>query len=255
MKTQIKKWTLRITVTCLFILGLLVGIILHPGLLYAGSSVDGHYTIYHQRQLGPSFAVRLHDADALVRSSELYDGSLQLSVCLNDGPYHVEVIRMTRGNAFGWGIGNDILALGGNMNARDNYSEIRDYKWNLTELIAHEATHCFQFHKYGLWHSNPIARIPEWKWEGYPEYVARKNKVGLVQNIKHLQEVEQTDNNNWIGFADGTGTVIPYYKNWLLVQYCMDIKHMSCDALLKDNTQEELVRQEMMGWYEGHEHH
>ena len=102
----------------------------------------------------------------------------------------------------------------------------------------------------GTYVSKPIAHIPMWKWEGYPEYVARKNKASLIKNISHLIETEKTDNNNWISFGDSTGTVIPYYKSWLLVQYCLDIRKMTYTQLLKDTTQEALLTQHMMKWYE-----
>jgi len=248
MKKQIRKWSLRIIATSLFISGLLLGIVLNPQLLYANKSIDGNYTIYHQQPLDPSFIARLNNADKLLRSGELYNSSLKLSVCINDGSYYPELMQTIRGAAFGWGFGDKIV-LAGNMNAGADYVEINGFKWNLTELIAHEATHCLQFNKYGLLHSNPIAKIPEWKWEGYAEYVARKNKASLLKNIKHLLEVENTDNNNWIDFDDSTGAVIPYYKSWLLVQYSLDIRKMSYDQLLKDNTKENALRNEMMAWY------
>ncbi len=144
------------------------------------------------------------------------------------------------GKAFGWGFGHQLIIMG-NMNAASNYVELNGYKWNLTQLIAHEITHCLQYNKSGLLHANPIARQPKWKWEGYPEYVARKHEASLVKNITYLLQTEQTDNNNWITFNDSTGTVIPYYKYWLLVQYCIDIRKMTYDHLLKDTSQESRV--------------
>ena len=248
MKKRIGIWSLRIIVTTLFILGLLAGIALNPTLLYANKTVDGAYTIYHQRSLDAAFIPQLNKANELLEKSELYDPSLQLSICLNDGSYYPKLMRQLRGPAFGRGF-QKVVVLMGNMNAPGNYVELNGYKWNLAELLAHEATHCFQFHKYGLFHSNPVAHIPEWKWEGYPEYVARKNKADLINNISHLIKVENTDNNNWIGFEDGTGVVIPYYKNWLLVQYCLDIRKMSYDRLLTDTTSAVLLTQNMMDWY------
>jgi len=249
MKKRIRKWSLRIVVTCLFILGLLVGIALNPMLLYANKSITGVYTICHQEPLEASFIPKLEEANALLEKSELYDPCLKLTICLNDGSYYPKLMQRVRGQAFGWGF-QKIVVLMGKMNAKDNYLEINGYKWNLTELIAHEATHCFQFYKYGLFHSNPVANIPEWKWEGYPEYVARKNKADLVNNIIHLIKAEKNrDNNNWIDFEDRTGTVIPYYKHWLLVQYCLDVRKMSYAGLVRDTTREALLTQDMMDWY------
>ncbi len=157
---------------------------------------------------------------------------------------------MLRGSAFAWGF-YDKVVLMGNANYKDNYVELNGYKWNYTQLLAHEEIHCLQFHKFGLWKSNPIAKVPEWKWEGYPEYVARRNDNNncLISNIDKLLKTEKTDNNNWILFDDSTGTVIPYYKNWLLLQYCLDIKKMSYSQLLKDTTNNQTTTQHMMKWY------
>ncbi len=52
-------------------------------------------------------------------------------------------------------------------------------KWDLIKLLAHEPIYCHQFQKLGLRKSNPVAKIPEWKWEGDPEYIARLNDVTI----------------------------------------------------------------------------
>ena len=248
MKKRIKKWTFRLAFSGVFIFGLLIIIALNPILLYAHKTVENNYTIYHQQPLDPAFAARLNSANDLVKSSELYDGSLKLSVCLNDGSYYPNLIRMCQGNAFGWGFGR-IITLGGNTNATENYEELNGYKWNLTRLVAHEATHCLQFHKYGLRGSNPIAGIPGWKWEGYAEYVARNNDGDLKGNIARLLAAEKADNNGWMDFKDGTGEVIQYYRSMVLVRFCLEVKGMSYDQLLKDTASERRVRVEMMAWY------
>ena len=167
---------------------------------------------------------------------------------MNDGSPYPSILQRLRGKAFGWGFEKKIVLMG-ELNFKEHYAEINGYKWNLTELIAHEAVHCYQFNKFGLLHSNPIANIPLWKWEGYPEYVARKSKCGLALNIAHLLSVEKTDNDDWIDFDDSTGTVLTYYRNWLLVQYCLDVKKMTYTQLLRDKTAEAELEQEMMNWY------
>ncbi len=245
----IKKWALRLGVTVVFIAGLLAGIVLKPSLLYAHSSEVGNFTILHQHKLDPQFVARLINADTLLKSSEIYDSSLKLSVCLNDGSYYPQLVQDIGGRVFGRGFA-DILVLGGTLHAAQNYVELNGYRWNLTELLAHEAVHCLEFNRYGLLNSNVIGhRHEDWKWEGYPEYVARKRRADLAKNIAHLVATERTDNNNWIFFDDSTGTVIPYYKAWLLVQYSLDIRKLSFDQLLKDTASEQSVTVKMQDWY------
>ena len=108
-------------------------------------------------------------------------------ICLNDGSNYPKLMQTIRGKAFAWGF-YDKVVLQGTANYNYNYVELNGYKWNLTQLLAHEMTHCLQFDKLGLWKSNPIANIPNWKWEGYAEYVSRQNadQKNVSKNIAHL---------------------------------------------------------------------
>ena len=250
MKPILKKWTFNLTVTGLFILALLIGIVLNPTLTYANKTTYNNFTIFHDKPIEGALLIHLDEATKLLEKSELYNPKLKLDICLNDGSIYPVIIRKILGDNFATGF-YDKVTLQGNPDYNGNYIEIRGYKWNLTQVLAHEATHCFQFDKLGLWKSNPVARIPTWKWEGYPEYVARQNpdQKDLSKNIERLIKTEQTDNNGWILFADSTGAVIPYYKYWLLVQYSMDIKKMTYAQILADTTKEETVRLQMMDWY------
>jgi hypothetical protein len=250
MKKTIKKWILRFTVTGMFIAGLLLIIILIPFLTYAHHTKQGHYTIFHHKPLESALSIRLDHATQLLKNSEYYDPKLTLDICLNDGSKYSGLMKTIRGQAFAWGF-YDKVVLMGKANYKENYVELNGYKWNLTQLIAHEMTHCYQFDKRGFWKSNPVAKIPNWKWEGYPEYVARQaiEQKDLAKNIDKLIQTERTNHNGWIQFADSTGTVIPYYKNWLLIQYCMLVKKMTYTEIINDTTQEETIRQQMMKWY------
>ena len=127
--------------------------------------------------------------------------------------------------------------------------ELNGYKWNLAQLLAHEMTHCLQFDKLGLWQSNPVAHIPDWKWEGYAEYVSRHNadQQDLSNNI---QRFLATGEAGWaIKFADSTIAPREYYDYWTLVQFCLDIKKMTYSQLLADTTSEQTARQSMMAWF------
>lgn len=251
MKRQIRKWTLRLTATGLLCLGFLVGIVLNPTLLYANKTIVGNYSIYHDEPLDENFISRLDDATGLVKASELYDSNLKLDICLNDGSLYPTLMEKLRGQAFGWGFYDKVILMG-NANCKDNFVELNGYKWNLTQLLAHEESHCFQFHKFGLWKSNPIANHPNWKWEGYLEYVARRNadQLDLTRNIARKIEQENLDKDGWaISFSDSTITPRDYYNAWLLVQYCLDIKKMTYESLLKDTTSEQTTTTQMMNWF------
>lgn len=250
MKRKITKWALRLTATGLLIVTLLVGIILNPIVTYANKTPYNNYTIFHNQALDPAVIIRLEEATELLKASEFYESKMTLDICLNEGSTYPEMIQAIRGKAFAWGFYNKVV-MQGNANAVRNYVELNGYKWNFTQLLAHEMTHCLQFNKLGFWKSKPIANIPNWKWEGYAEYVARQNtdqKI-LSNNIKKLLA---SDKNKWaINFTDSSIAPRIYYEYWTLTQFCLDIKKMTYQQLLLDTTSDQTVRQEMMKWYEG----
>jgi hypothetical protein len=169
MKKQIKKWTLRLTATALLIAGLLLIIVLNPILTYANKTTHYNLAVFHNKTLNPTLLVKLDEATELLKVSGFYNSKLYLDICLNDGSKYPKLIRAMRGQAFAGGF-YDKVVLQGTANYQNNYIKLNGYKWNLTQLLAHEMTHCLQFDKLGLWKSNPVANIPNWKWEGYAQY-------------------------------------------------------------------------------------
>ena len=244
-----KKWILRSIATVLFLAGLLMIIILNPILTYANKTPHKNFSIYHNQNIDPILFRSLDQATILLKTSEFFTNNLKLDICLNEGSTYPTIIKTLRGRAFAWGF-YDKVVLQGTMNCKANFVELNGYKWNLTQLLAHEMTHCLQFEKLGFWGSKPISNIPNWKWEGYAEYVSRQNadQKDLKKNIDRLQ---QTDKNIWeVKFEDNTITSREYYNYWSMVKYCLDVKKMSYQQLLTDETSEQSIKQEMMKWYE-----
>lgn len=200
------KWTLRLTALAMLLLGLLIAIVLNPTLLYASKTVMGNYSVYHQKPLDSDFKLRLDEATQIIKASELFDANFKFDVCLNDGSLYPSLMEKLLGRAFALGFYN-LVAVCGAANFKDNYVDVNGKKWNLTQLLAHEEVHCLQVHKFGIWNSNPIANNPKWKWEGYPEFVARRNagQSDLAKNIELLNKSIQKDKDAWgIGLADST---------------------------------------------------
>lgn len=248
MKKQLKKWSLRIMATMLVIATLLLVIILNPILTYANKSVHNNYTIYHQQPLPVSLTKTLNSATAVLQTCELYDSTFKIDICLNDGSVYPGLISKFRGSAFAWGFYNKIV-LQGNADYDNNYVALNGYKWNLTQLLVHEAVHCLQYNHLGFFKSNPIAGIAEWKWEGYAEYIARgyAARQSLTTNIKNY--IESNDMDWCIYFDDNTITPKDYFKYWLLVTYCIDIKKMSYKELLTDTKSEGDINTEMLKFF------
>jgi len=251
VKRILKKWALRLSATGLLVGGLLFGIVLNPSLLYANRTLVGNYTVYHDSQINEALTLRLNRATKLAKKSELYNSNFKLEICLNDGSYYPILMEILRGKAFAWGFYNKVV-LQGDASYKKNYVKLNGYDWNLEQLIAHESIHCYQYDIFGFWHSNPIANYPDWKWEGYPEYIARQSQGqrDLCDNISRFIESQDSDNSSWsIAFSDGTIAPVNYYLDWMLVQYCLEMKQMDYIELLADTTSKEAVKMEMMNWF------
>lgn len=248
MKRQIKKWTFRLTATSLLLAGLLLIIVLNPILTYANKTTHNKFTIFHNKPIDPILFSSLDSAAMLLTRSEFYNNNLKLDICLNDGSSYPSIIKAIQGQAFAWGFYNKVVIYG-KMNCKENFVQLNGYHWNLIQLVAHEMMHCIQYDRLGLIKSNPIADIPNWKWEGYAEYISRQNsnQKSLINNIDRQN---QTDVNSWeLTFEDNTITPKVYYNDWILTQYCLDIKKMSYQNLITDTTSEQSYKEEMMNWY------
>lgn len=250
MKKTIKQWALRLTATGLFLVAVLVVIVLNPTLTYAHQTGYNNYQIFHDKPISPVLLLRLDSVTQLLKTSELYNPALKFTICLDDQSTYPALMEKVRGPAFGWGF-HDIVVLRGNTNYAAGFVERNGYRWNLTKLLAHEAMHCLQFNKFGWWRSNPIAGWPNWKWEGYPEYVARLQSTSLVTNIDRLAMARETEPIAWeINLSDGTMVPRSYYEDALLVQFCLEVKKIGYEQLLQDANLESEVREEMMAWYQ-----
>lgn len=252
MKKTIKTWVVRLSATGVLLVALLLSIVLNPSLLYANQTVVDNYTIYHNSVIDVDLLKHLENVTSSLKKSELYDATYKLDICLNERSYYPTLLEKIRGKAFAWGFYNKVV-LQGNAQYKENVVELNGYRWNLEQLLTHEAIHCYQYNKFGFWNSNPIANYPNWKWEGYPEYVSRQNaeQQDLFQSLDHLLKHQEEHKDSWfIEFSDGTISPADYHTDWLLVKYCLDIKQLSYEELLIENTKKEVVEEEMMTWYD-----
>ncbi len=242
----------RIIVGVFFIVLILILLILNPKLFYRHTTEIGKYTIYHQDSLPKPFELRLKNVDELITKSELNDPNLRLKVCLNDGSVYPSLIQGIRGRAFGWGFFS-IAVYRGNFDYVANVVELNGYKWNLEQLMAHEMAHCLQFNKFGILKSWIFKDYPDWKWEGYSEYMSRISGLDndLSELISRLNAIKKQEADRWdVPLSDGTMAPISYYEYWILVKYCLEIKGMKYQELLDSSITRKEVEEEMSNWFQ-----
>jgi len=250
MKKRIRKWTLGLLAFVLIVVGTFVGVLLNPGMLYAHQTQFGGFTVYHSGSLAPEMAEILSEtADRLARS-ELYDANWEVDICLNDGSRYPSLVEQVQGAAFGFGFYNKVVLLAEVQPAR-NAAVFNEQRWNLTELLTHEVVHTYQYHFHGFWGTNPIAGHANWKWEGYPEYVARQSadQRNLLANWRRWERHQADPERPWgIVFADGTVSPADYYLNWMLTQYCLEVKDMAYAEWMADTTPKPVWEAELSSW-------
>lgn len=255
---KILKRIFRITLLTLLtgILTIAV-IILFPQHLFANKMTYKNFTVYSNSKIDDNLKGVLDSALSLVEKSELYNANDKYNIilCYNTFYNKIDSKLLGEGPAARTTLSNVIVKV--NIDAQKNLAFPTFHKAcevNLTELLAHEITHCLQANKYGILKFNPFRHPELWKLEGYPEYISKQQEISnkeynLDSEINRYINLESKATDIWILPEQG-GCEVPnyYYKGRLMMEYLMDIKHLSYDQILKDTTSEKMIYQEMVHW-------
>ena len=254
MFKKIKKVLLSLLAVLAVCFATGVFLLLNPGVLYAHKTEIGKFKIYHHQPLQEGIVETLAASLQIVEASELYKADKKLDICLGDGSKYPKIFEKLKGQGVGYSIMNKVI-LNADCYFKDNFAQwswernnFETRKWDLTELIAHEMAHVFQYY-----HQKTMPlKHPNWKIEGYAETVARKHRGTLKENVGHLLDAEKNGIGywGWFTFEDETGIPISYLQNWVLVQYLMEIERLTFVEILEDDTLEEEVKKKMVQWYE-----
>jgi len=261
MKMTIKKIFKRIfKITSLtFFAGILTitSIILFPQRLFANKIKYKEFTVYSNGKIDDNIKIVLDNAMNLVQKSELYDSVYKYNIilCYNSFYNKIDDKLLGIGRTARATLHNVIIKV--RIDPKSNLAFPTFHKAcevNLTELLAHEMTHCLQANKYGIIKFNPFKHPEMWKLEGYPEYISKHTELSgkdysLTSDIDRYVNLGSKANNIWI-LAEEGGCEVPdyYYKGRLMIEYLMEIKHLSYGKILNDTVLENTVYQEMIKW-------
>jgi hypothetical protein len=236
---------------------MIASILLFPQELFAKKISYKKFTIYSNENVDNHIKIVLDEALALVQRSELYDSNYTYNIILCSGSFYnkIDDKLLGVGRTARATLRNVIIKV--RIDPKQNLAFPTFHKpceENLTQVIAHEMIHCLQANKYGLFKFNPFRHPEFWKLEGYPEYISKRNEVSnegydLRSDIDRCVKLESEAKDVWISSEDG-GCEVPdyYYKGRLMMEYLIDIKHLSYDQVLNDATSENFVYQEMINW-------
>lgn len=257
MKKTIKRILAITSLTIIVAISGLATIILFPQPLFAYKMEHKQATVYSNEKINHDIISILDNALKLVEESELSNPNYKFDIFL----CHNTLFNQ---------IDNKVLGFGPSARATDNNITIKvrvntgtdsffptfhkNCEGSLTYLVAHEMIHCLQADKYGMMKFNPLRHPEMWKLEGYPEYISRQTKLknkdySLVSEIDRYVELDGKAKDIWILIEEGRCEAPKYYyKGRLMIEYLMDIKHLSYDHILNDNTSEDAIYTDMINW-------
>jgi hypothetical protein len=257
MKKKFRRIFKRTLVTLLIIISVFATIILFPQLLFANKLKYKTFKVCSNNKISYDIKFVLDNAMTLVQKSELYNSSFKYNIILCHNSFYNKIDNRLLG------IGPAARATLNNVIIKVRIDPTRNLAFpvfrkecavNLTYLLAHEMIHCLQAKKYGIMKFNPFRHPELWKLEGYPEYISRKTELSgkdysLTSEIDRYTNLETRATDLWISAEDG-GCEMPgyYYKGRLMIEYLMDIKHLSYDQILKDSVSESTIYNEMIKW-------
>jgi hypothetical protein len=257
MNKKFKRIFKKTLLTLLIIISALVTIILCPQLLFANKMKYKNFNVCSNDKINDDIKIILDNAMNLVQKSELYDSSYKYNIILCHNSFYnkIDDKLLGIGPAARARLHNVIIKVRIDPKSNLAFPTFRkECEVNLTYLLAHEMIHCLQAKKYGIMKFNPFTHPKFWKLEGYPEYISRKTELSskdyrLTSEIERYVNLENKAVDIWILAGEG-GCEVPnyYYKGRLMMEYLMDIKHLSYDQILKDSVSEGTIFKEIIKW-------
>jgi hypothetical protein len=232
-------------------------IILFPQRLFANKITYRKFTVCSNSKIDDNIKTVLDNALYLVERSELYDPAYRYNIilCYNSFYNKIDDKLLAKGPSARTTLNNVVVKVRIDPQLNRAFPTFhKPCETGLAELLAHEMIHCLQANKYGLMKFNPFRHPEFWKLEGYPEYISRKKERSgqgrsLKNDIDRYISLKSKSTDFWVSSAPG-GCEVPdvYYKGKLLIEYLMDIKHLSYDQILKDTISENAAFREMINW-------
>jgi hypothetical protein len=233
-------------------------IIFSPQYLFANKMEYRNFTVYSNERISNDIKIVLDNAMNLVKKSEIDDPNYKYNIILSYNSLFNKIDDKLLGTGPAARSRENNIIIKVSIDSKNNLAFPTFHKAcqeNLTCLLAHEMTHCLQVNKYGIIKFNPFKHPEHWKLEGYPEYVARKTQLfnkgyDLTSEIDRYINLESKSTDMWIPAVNEGGCEVPdyYYKGLLMIEYLIDIRHLSYDKILNDTVSENTVYQEMIKW-------
>ncbi len=235
----LKNILFKAMVSCGFVLILLVGYLLNPAISYAHQTDIEGLRIYHEAALDPTLSPLITESLTTLRASEIYDPNIQIDFCLNDGAFYPKVVKAVLGPDIIRAFSNKCVVIADPVPGKAFFSW-RGNQFSYTQALSHVLTHNLQFNYHGFWQANPLGGHPEWKWEGYAEYVSLGKKYTLSEIWKAYQQSGE-EMYDFVHLKNGEGTLKLHVRFLLLTKFCLEEKGLSYARFMEEDLEEERV--------------
>jgi hypothetical protein len=286
IRTRVRK-TLKVAgwafAAVFLVLATFMGLLAFPGFLFAHKLQLGNLVAYSGEDLGDSINPVLHEVERRLATSEINDLAITHRIFFAHDEQIFGALQNARAELLRRTIGINPSPTY-NVSWPPHLSHIVTFdvpdpthdalhrqewpgRFNLTDILTHEVTHTLVLAKVGL--AN-ISRLPMWKAEGYPEYIATA-AIRTQPGYTLRASVARVMAADVAALKDATGNFAPmrydcigksylknergdfshtcYYLSRVLVEYLLDVKRLTFAQLAESSTDETQTLTELLRDY------
>lgn len=247
------KWILILFAVGIAIEGIRSIPLLFPYPFFAHNMTLGGFTFYANTDFNSTFRSGIKDSIDRIKQSKLYEPSRhhRVFICEKESRYAFFSALAGR-NKFSQGI--NVEPTGNIFISKPFIESIRiDYgaayantllEGSVSHIIAHEVTHTLITDSIGYWKSK---KLPNWKKEGYAEYVASQRASLIPDN--HAQLAFEFERFLSLDTRSISPIRLHYLESKLLIHYLIHVQNMSMGSIFHDAIDEETVASDLYQWY------
>ncbi len=194
--------------------------LIFPQFLFAHALEHRNFKVYARQPIDENITRVLDAADERLKKSPIYDESVRQKIFLSDsfGFYAFQSPLSRKSFATTLPVARNIRVnksdIGGDAVLRDTDT---DNRRSLSGVIAHEVTHNLIRKRFGL--VNSFVKLPNWKDEGYCEYVAGETTLSYEEGVRRWRENPSSD------------AKYAYFKYQQMVKYLLEDEKISVEDL------------------------
>ena len=174
----------------------------------------GTTTVYSTEPILPVLEERIARADRLLAQSPLYEPGLRRTIVLTDGGWRWRVMAVGYSDAVALRRPFSSLLV---FNSSDVATDrVHNRSRSLSGTIAHESVHILTARRFG---ELRLVRMPQWKREGYADYVAQE--TGIDPDDEQKIRARRPD-----------APFLKYYDAWRRVAKALDEDGQTVEQLL-----------------------